>query len=42
MEEEGYYEGGRCRNGWEQVPLELLVLGSLSVLGAGRSFDLVE
>ena len=42
MEQEGYYEGGRCQNGWPRVPLELLVLGSLRVLGAGCSFDIVE
>ena len=42
MEQEGYYVGGRCQNGWPRVPLELLVLGSLRVLGAGCSFDIVE
>ena len=42
MEEEGFYSQGRCRNGWPRVPLELLVLGSLRVLAAGCSFDMVE
>ena len=40
--EEGYYQAGRCANGWPKVEIELLVLASLRLLGSGCSFDLVE
>ena len=42
MQEEGYYKGGKCRNGWPKVEVELLVLASLRLLGSGCTYDLVE
>ena len=42
MQEEGYYRGGKCRNGWPKVEVELLVLASLQLLGSGCTYDLAE
>ena len=42
MQEEGYYRGGKRRNGWPKVEVELLVLASLRLLGSGCTYDLAE